>query len=383
MLSCAHCGFCTLYKQSYRNHLNRIHGVKLEGSSEKNETIPTYCCSLCDYKTGRMFNLTRHEVIKHSGDKEQQEKSLFDRKSHFEQQEKSLFDRKSHFLMLNNVQDQNSNHVCTNCGKSFTRKYGLTQHVTICRGSDPLSCKHCKKEFKTSRSRWNHEQVCTVLDPDLVDSVPDHGHTFPQNQTIQTAETINNTTNNTNNTNNSTTINNVINLVAFPSEGLPEGRLFFVPARDQLKFVQRITDAVRNNSTPMAIQKAILGLLDIPENKVLRKKDLKTGYTYVHTGDGQWEPHLDKQIYPRVIHQSCMDLLDSIHETPDLQKRQNRFAKELDEFGGNVQQFVDDEPDGGMTTGEKSAKKKMRDIERNLKMKAHKDFVKDGLMHAA
>ena len=272
-----------------------------------------------------------------------------------------------------------SDHKCSDCGATFARNYNLIVHQKRCRGVPDHVCRFCKKDFTSIKGRCHHEKICTVLPESHSDEYPKSTQTNP-NQT-QTATTINNNNGNNYSANNMTNnitnnIQNTINLVSFPLDGEPPGgRLFYIPPNEETQFFQKIKDISRNHSTPLAIEKAILNLLDIAENRILRKKDLKNAITYVHTGNGNWEAQQDRRVYNKVISQATSDIVDALATSSN---KPARFIKELDEFSGNAQQFVEEDP-SSLTSEEKEAKRYMKNIERTIKIKAHKEYLENGI----
>ena len=386
ILKCTHCDYLTIYKGHMQRHNETKHAHEKQEEAPSPHTDSRFHCSMCTYSTDRQYNLTRHMVSKHEKRSETLQKSPESLQKSPESLQNSLLSLQKSPESLQNslcIRDEMWCHSCQFCKQNFTRKDNLLVHMKRCRGAPVLECKWCGRMFKTAKLRWNHETNCsctssTEQEPDSDPlQVPQSKHTRPQqSQSGFCAQTNHINHANTVNIQNNVT-NNTINLVAFPTEGVFDGRIFCIPRKDESVFYKKLKEAVRNNNTPLAIEKAILALLDVSENRILRKADLKNPYTYVHTGEGQWEPHLDKRIYPKVIHQATCDLVDSF-ETASYRCKESGFIRELGEFSGNVQQFVDDEPIQ-MTNEERIAKRHMKDIERNIKIKAHHEYKQRGL----
>ena len=374
MLKCIQCSYVTLDKSNFKKHVVRVHSDKEDRPSEK----ASFKCLCCTYTTMRSYNFTRHMVTKHPEIPKIPLESIPNRYNPSEQPLESMPNR--YIPCHEPLKSIDSSELkCSDCGHIFKRKTNLIVHQSKnCRGVSDVNCKYCKKEFASVKSRWNHEKICKVIPDD--ETVSQDQPPLSSQYRNQTATTINNNnsmniTNNIQNQNNIT--NNTINLVAFPLEGLPDGRLFYIPPHEESAFLQKIRDISRNNNTPLAIEKAILNLLDIEENRIFRKKDLKNPITYVHTGNGNWEAQQDKRVYNKVISQATNDIVDAL-ETSSMSIKPNRFIKELNEFGGNAHQFVDDEPNE-LTDEEHQTKKHMKTIERSMKIKAHKEYLQKGI----
>ena len=227
-----------------------------------------------------------------------------------------------------------------------------------------MQCKFCKKEFQNQNTRWKHEKICTY-EPPLSKS--------SNLTTVHTQNNYNGTVNVTNNIQN----NNVnIQIAAFPMDPRMEEQLFFIPQEKRKEFFQEIKQLYRDNGTTLAIENAILRLFDMPMYKMLRKPDMKNGWTYVHMGNDKWEMHTDKRIYPKLVHKASSDLAQSYDEAPPC-FREPRLARELGEFSGNVWQLIDDQIDGRMTPEEQLAKRNLKNIERSMKIKAHYEYLKN------
>ncbi|XP_049884148.1 zinc finger protein 425-like [Pectinophora gossypiella] len=70
------------------------------------------------------------------------------------------------------------NHCCQQCGKAFTDKKALVQHIVIHSGERPLSCEICQQTFKQKASLYTHrKRVHKVFPPkrvvEFMDSKPD------------------------------------------------------------------------------------------------------------------------------------------------------------------------------------------------------------------
>ncbi|CAH0731082.1 unnamed protein product, partial [Brenthis ino] len=50
------------------------------------------------------------------------------------------------------------NHVCQQCGKAFTDKKALTQHIVIHSGDRPITCDICEQSFKQKASLYTHRK---------------------------------------------------------------------------------------------------------------------------------------------------------------------------------------------------------------------------------
>ncbi len=74
---------------------------------------------------------------------------------------------KSRSLMENSKERHNDvkDHVCRECGKSFTKVNRLKMHKMIHTGEKPHKCSYCDKSFNQSGHLKSHEQVHTGEKP--------------------------------------------------------------------------------------------------------------------------------------------------------------------------------------------------------------------------
>lgn len=144
------------------------------------QNIKIFECTICDYKTNKKYNLTRHMVTKHAAEKV------------VENAEKVV---------------ENAENKCDKCSKIFSRKSHLKVHLETCKGvKDPLKCEFCNKIFSNKSNRYNHQKICKEKNKQL---------------SIVNNITNNNVTNNIIN-NNITNINLNLNFNNAPYIGLTE-----------------------------------------------------------------------------------------------------------------------------------------------------------------
>ena len=91
-----------------------------------------------------------------------------------------------------------SNHTCSKCFKTFSRKSIKLTHESKCDGLDTRQCKICLNFFATSQSKWNHNNhvKCSppIQQPHTVNNIIINNDNNDNNDNI----TNNNSNNNTN-----------------------------------------------------------------------------------------------------------------------------------------------------------------------------------------
>ena len=374
MLKCSQCSYITIYKQNLNRHILTKHGKEPSESEPEQKQAPLHKCTDCGYETTRSYNLKRHMVTNHDKRYETDKMSMLNQEKSPCLSIKRPCEHGKSPCLYSEKSTNKTPLFCSECKKTFTQMKTLDDHKKACRGVPCNVCAFCSKQFTSRKGRWNHEKICrsTAVIISQPISEPDHPtQATIQTQNIQTQQNAN-TINNVNN------ITNNIQIIAFSPDATKDGPLFIIPPNKKQEFIRKIRDITRTQNTPIAIEKAIIGLLEFEENRFLRKTDPKVGYTFVHTGDGQWEPHPDRRIYPKAIHKASADIKGVLDNAGGRLAPSSRFSTELNEFIGNAEQFIDDIP-RQMTDEEKTTKRCMKDIEASLKMKAHIEYKTKGL----
>ena len=189
-----------------------------------------------------------------------------------------------------NVEGQGTNvakHKCRLCHNNFSYNWCLTKHLLICKGDiKPFECKNCMKKFKTEKSRSRHCKTC-----------------------LEKVSTTNiGTQNNINTQNNIQTQNNNIIIVYNPSGNTP-----FTSDHLTTEDFKKILKLASPNIDSRAMAEYTKQILSHPENRCIKKKDLKSGHSQVHTGDDKWELQLDKVVYPLLASDMANNMVEFIN----------------------------------------------------------------------
>jgi hypothetical protein len=64
-------------------------------------------------------------------------------------------------------------------------------------------------------------------------------------------------------------------------------------------------------------------ILEKPENRILKKSDVKANHTMIHKGDGEWELALDKDVFPRLTFDLSVSALGALNDN----KKKARLVK--------------------------------------------------------
>jgi len=206
------------------------------------------------------------------------------------------------------VGDTEKVYKCDECYKIFKHKKSLVRHSPLCeKTKDPNECPTCHKHFSCRQALYEHKtQYCKGTD--IVPYVPLEAGavigTDPAATGSAAASTINNGTlintqvnqvhqvnqntnsNNTNNTNNNITVN------IFP-QALESD---FEINTDHMD-IKRLKRNILNQSIYQAIGTSMRMVLENKNNLPVKKKNMRSNYSYVHVGDNKWEARNDSEVF--------------------------------------------------------------------------------------
>jgi hypothetical protein len=249
--------------------------------------------------------------------------------------------------------------------------------MKTCKGViDPFTCDYCHKEFTHCRSKYIHYKSCktkreidskalTVIDhptqqlstPTTVVNQGDielqqniqqqNVHNIQSQQNIQTQQN---------------------NVIVVYNPGNTDFKVDHLLTEDLQKII-RLAIPTPNNQAVTEYSKQIFAN---PENRCIKKKDLKQGHSEVHIGNNQWEMHLDKNLYPQLANDIANKLSDYLY-TKQEQIREDQFMELL--------RFVDYMADGGYINTDDANKEKFIQREytnyvKGLKLAVHDATVK-------
>jgi len=243
------------------------------------------------------------------------------------------------------VQDTNvAKHQCPLCYNTFSHKWCLTRHLTVCKGvQKQFECKNCLKKFKTQVSQNKHYKMCAEKNKQSSINIGTQNN-------IETQNNINTQ----NNTNIETQHNNII--VVYNKCGGTPFTTDHLTAEDFKKILELASPHIDSQTMTEFSRK----LLSHPENMCIKKTNIKMNHSQVHTGDNNWETHLDSVVYPKLAN----DMANEMFEIINAKRRQ--LKKEMFD---KLRDFVDYMADNGyINTDDKDRQKEIR--------KEYKTFVK-------
>ena len=291
-----------------------------------------FCCSLCEYKTNKKYNLNRHINGKHkkiflnnaNNDYNNLNNTNINLNNTNIDLNNTNIDLNNTNIDLNNTNiDLNNINIitkCHKCNKKLSSKYYLKEHLNKCKGViNPLECHLCHKLFSFSSSKAVHMKHCklknqnnkinelelTIFEP-IIDS---NMNIIPINNNFTSCEIIPTTTqiiNNNNNINiNINTYN--INLIAYNKE---DNKIIF----DITHITNEIICKIFTRDESDAFKYFCDKLFENKNNQLIVKKNLRDNYSKVHIGFNYWEKILDEFIYPKIMSNIAETMINYIEE---------------------------------------------------------------------
>lgn len=219
----------------------------------------------------------------------------------------------------------------------------MAKHREKCKGiRNAYQCEFCGYTFKHERSKYKHYRTCKEKLEAEAKNITIKNH-------CQEADVINNThiENQNNHTQNVILVYNPENM-EFIKDHIGESAL---------EYIKKIYPNI-DRRIMMDYSKRILKL---PENRCIKKDNLKVGYSDVHVAENQWDKTSDEHIYPAMACSLANDMSSYINE------RRSKMKKDVFE---KVIRFVDYMSDKGyVSTDDKEKEKKI--------LKEFKVFVKE------
>jgi hypothetical protein len=245
------------------------------------EEIKNLKCEFCSYITDKKYNLTRH-IKSHN-------LSTTTIKENIEKQ------------LINN---QNDNTICYKCNKSFSNKYSLIRHSNICKGvSSSFECHYCNKKFKSLQSKHVHIKKCKIKyeEKQLIENKKKENKK-EENKKEET-HIINNIS-----INNGLINNNITNVIIFDPNNINNSLL--KTDHINLEFINKLLKIKEKDALTLYTKK----IFDNPDNRCIKKTNLRSMFSQVHIGENKWNTWYDTDIYPKFISEisNCLgDLLIS------------------------------------------------------------------------
>jgi hypothetical protein len=264
-----------------------------------------FYCNFCSYFSNRKFNLTRHLKTHNSENLNINSENLNINSKNLNINSKNLnINSKNLNNNLNNLtsyEDNNKNNenLCFKCNKIFCSKYSLKMHIEKCKGiANGLICQYCNKIFSFYSSKSVHIKKCKMK--------YDIENNNQNNEILDIHSTSNIITNNNNTINNNTT-NNITNNTINNNQTINNNIIIFDPTNVSgktlktehinLDFIKNLIKINENDILTIYTKK----ILDNPDNRCIRKSNMRSMFTEIHTGKNKWDLYYDNDIYPKFI----------------------------------------------------------------------------------
>jgi hypothetical protein len=257
---------------------------------EQEKALSNFKCTCCDYNTSRKYNLERHMVLKHQTE-------IATLQTEIATPASTLLTEKATPASTPSSLIQNDKQ-CNICTRIFTRRCNMLNHRESCTGINKLQCQYCDSMFAFSSGKAKHLRTCKVK-----------LNMEKEEENAYLSSTINNIENQTNNNiqnqtnietqNNNTSIETQNNTVNNNVIVLNLGHM------DQLK-TDHISQAVlralcNTNDRQLLLSQYSKEIFKNPDNRCVRKTNMKKNTSLLHVGENKWDLALDKPVYSSLI----------------------------------------------------------------------------------
>ena len=297
-MKCTFCAYETDKKANLTRHIRLVH----------TDTAPAFSCSICDRKFKYEHNLRRHMVMKKCTTSTQQNINMAQQNINMAQQNINIDQQNINIDQQNiNIDQQNINiaNMCDRCNKTLASKQSLQRHIAVCDGTlNAKMCPNCHKTFAFTQSKHHHLKTCQSTQLVAINQTPTALSNCPITNNIDTQNNIQNSVvNNTHNTtqnnthnDNSKNIQN-ITIVAFN----PEDITSIVPLLTDHIDIKAMKRAIKTQDKPDVLLKYTKELMKKPENRCIKKTNMRSSHSSVHVGNNNWELKPDALIYPKFV----------------------------------------------------------------------------------
>ena len=266
-------------------------------------------CTLCDYKTNRVFNLDRHMITKHTAPKCNPDAPKCNPNAPICNPIAPKCNPNAPICNLTSTTLTLRNQ-CDICEKIFSRYNILIKHKEKCKGKiNSLKCQYCNTVFTLSQAKYRHQKICKERLPSTDLIIPQgQGNTIIGTNigtNIGTIENQNNTQN--------------ISIVVYSSD---TSEKFLKDSHIDNKAIARI---INNESVLDTLNNYNRELFSLKENQCVRKTNMRSSDLQVHIGNNKWETRCDSEIFPKLMCSSA----NSFSELLTLKRLSKRYP-ELD-----------------------------------------------------
>lgn len=210
---------------------------------------------------------------------------------------------------------------CDKCSKVLSSKQSLDTHKESCIGLNALQCKFCKKQLCNKVSKCRHQKICKMANKEDLQPEPDQPHHNVNNSNNLNINGDNNIIHNII-TNNNNTVNNVTNnnyTVKFELEHnqvTPFISSHITPEEFKI-IIDKYFDVKKNRSHLLLLDVYNSKLFTIPENRCIKKTNIKSKKCKVHTGNGAWMVMEDNLFVEKLVIDLAKTFADTLQNSED------------------------------------------------------------------
>ena len=270
-----------------------------------------HSCLSCGYSTNIKCNMKRHCISLHG---EEYDSNI-------------MIGAK-----MENIGAKMENNVlqCKKCNKILTQKRYLIKHQSTCTGvTNSLECYICHKIFETISAKCKHIKKCKeraliikeeheVIPTNIVNNNGIIIKEEPQVIPINTTTNINNGI-----INNNTTIN--YNIVIYKDDYPDNFSKNHITSPELKKTLKIIHRDLNDEKKVIMIEDYVRKLLINPDNRCIKKTNMRDAYSRVHIGDNNWISKPDTDLYPQLTCNIAEGLSDLIY----IRNEEQRMITEL------------------------------------------------------
>uniref|UniRef100_A0A6C0CUI0 C2H2-type domain-containing protein n=1 Tax=viral metagenome TaxID=1070528 RepID=A0A6C0CUI0_9ZZZZ len=285
MLTCAHCSYITSRTYNLNRHISSKHSsvsiVPLHNDSNDINTI--------NYNQNINIEEQNTNIGEQNINMEEQNINMEEQNINMEEQNINIEKSVEEISDDGTETKGNKEYKCDMCYKYFSYLKTLKRHTAICKKiQHPYECMNCHKQFACSSSLCVHRKGCTST---ALITTP--SGTVPNNNNIH-AHTIDTLNNNIiqNQQNIEQQNNQNITINVFPTS-LHTDYSIDTSHIDEATLKKNI----KHQSIYEAVGTSLRMVLENRDNLPVKKKSIKSNYSYVHLGEDRWEMRKDKEIY--------------------------------------------------------------------------------------
>jgi len=314
-----------------------------------------HICKYCNYSTKNTWNMKRHYSRVHyeyydwknevaSNLVLQASKSVLQASNLVLPASNLVLDNTSASALttISNNNNDHSENICEKCNKLFSCMKTLKVHSNICKGIvNPFQCPLCNKIFNNTSNKNRHLRICKEQSMIKANNEAAAANGPGGNAIINGNVNIEGTHNTLNNTTNNITVLNF-------SDQFLEFNMDNITTQIVKKLIKCDYWFIPDNMKMDMIGKYAKLLLANPANKCVKKTNLRSVYSTVHTGNNNWDIVTDKEVYPKLtsnIAQNMSDTLSVWYDNKQISIRKKKFDEFIDRLNSVIDEGYSNDED--------------------------------------